>query len=307
MDPAPLVVAFSDSPALRETLSVLLESDCRLRFLSPHGIADRDPLCADLALVAMRRPAALLSNLTRRWPALPIVAVDTAETSGAMRHGVPSVSLDPHAIRTAVLQRLSRTPDASLRATACQVADNLHTELAYPFAALRSLCPRGVGDADSPTNAILAPIMREQAAVLGKVIEQMDRFRARPRAIESTPQFAAGLCRALAQPDALAAERGLLCACVIEPDVIGAAGPMAIAPLIATFLRFHLLRRSTVRIADVRATATGLVLRYTARTPSDPPTASWPLLLASLALRPWPWCVRTASDGDQETVCIRPT
>jgi hypothetical protein len=265
-----------------------------------------DTICADLAVVAMRRPTDLLHDLTRRWPSLPIIAVAGAAPRAAAEPGVASVPLDPRAIRTAVLQRLPDERQTSLRASAGLVAETLQAELTYSFTALRSFSAVDARGTAANTIDMFAAIMREQSYVIGEAVEQLERFQKRRRAVETAPQFAAALCRALEQSDCLAAERGLLCECTVEGGTLSAAGPVTLAPEIAAFLRFHLRRRSDSPIAKVHATAHGVVLTYTPRPLADPATASWPLVLAALALRPWSWRVLGASNGPEETVVVRP-
>lgn len=306
MDAAHHVVAFCDSPALRETLSVLLEHECELRFLAPDDVVVNDTICADLAVVAMHRPTNVLHDLTRRWPSLPIIAVAGAAPRTATEPGVASVPLDPRAIRTAVLQRLPDERHTSLRASAGLVAQTLQTELTYSFAALRSLSALDARGTAADTLAAFVAILHEQSYVIGEAIDHLDRFQRRPEAVETAPQFAAALCQALEQSDCLAAERGPLCACTIDRTALSAAGPVTLAPEIAAFLRFHLRRRSDSPIAKVHATARGVVLTYTPRPLAYPATASWPLVLAALALRPWSWHVLGATNGPEETVVVRP-
>ncbi|MFI5397228.1 MAG: hypothetical protein ACHQ9S_16945 [Candidatus Binatia bacterium] len=306
MDATHHVVAFCDSPALRETLSVLLEHECELRFLAPDDVVVNNTICADLAVVAMHRPTDVLHDLTRRWPSLPIIAVAGAAPRAATEPGVASVPLDPRAIRTAVLQRLPDERHTFLRASAGLVAETLHTELHYSFTALRSFSALDAGSTAADTFAVFAAIMREQSYVIGEAGDQLYRFQRRPRAVETAPQFAAALCRALEQSDCLVAERGLLCECTVDRTALTAAGPVTLAPEIAAFLRFHLRRRSDSPIAKAKATARGVVLTYTPRTLADPPTASWPLLLAALALRPWSWHVLSTTDGPEERVVVCP-
>src|SRR5262249_4053674 len=98
MESPSLVVAFCDSPTIRETLAVLLEQECRLSFADAElGVPAH--LFADLALVATDAPAPLLNDLTHRWPALPIVAVSVdADVPVRASRQVRTVPLEPHAI-----------------------------------------------------------------------------------------------------------------------------------------------------------------------------------------------------------------
>lgn len=307
MNAAPVVVAFSDSRAVRETLSVLLEHDCDLRFMARDGAPAADTMLADLALVAVRQPAGLLRDLTQRWPALPIVAVQTAAgitPPVTLTHcAVASVPLEPHAIRTAVLQRLMGAGSAPLCAAARILADSLRAELTYPFAALRSFA---VVDALSGgTDRVFATIAREQSYVLGEAIDHLERFHARSRRVEASPEFLVALCRALERPDA-PAERPLLCECSIDFGMRMPAGPLTLAPLVGAFLRAHLRRRTDSPVITIRITAEGALLRYRPRPPVQAMSNSWPLLLAALATRPWGWQLLSSADGAEEVIALRP-
>lgn len=307
MDAAPLVVAFSDSLPVRETLSILLEHDCELRFLGTDNVPPQHSMSADLALVAVRRPAGLLHDLTRHWPTLPIVAVQTAPEMALpitlAYPGVASVPLDPHAIRTAVLQRLTGAGSAPLCAAVRILADSLRAELTYPFAALRSFA---VVDALSGgTDRVFAAIAREQSYVLGEAIDHLERFHARSRRVEASPEFLVALCRALERPGA-PAERFLLCECSIDFGMKMPAGPLTLAPVIAAFLRAHLRRRTESPVITVRITAEGALLRYRAPPAQQAVSNSWPLLLAALAARPWRWQLFHSLDHAEGVIALRP-
>jgi hypothetical protein len=306
MAPAQTVVAFADSPAVRETLSILLEHECQLGFRSPDHLTPDLAAGADLAVVALHHPASVLHDLTQHCPALPIVAVEIAATRLARQPGVVSVPLEPQAIRTAVRERLPAGSHDALRPIVHLVAHTVQTELAYSFAALRTFAPLDVAMIGSDTYALFAAIMREQLCVIANALEQLERFQGRPRALRRAPLFALALCRALAQPDSVARERGLLCRCATDAAAPPTPGPVELASLTAEFLRRHLQRRSQSPVANVQVTASGIVLRYPTRAPAASPGGSWPLLLASLLLQRWSWRVRTARDGDDEIVAIGP-
>jgi hypothetical protein len=306
MDAAPLVVAFSDSPALRETLSVLLEHDCELRFLGAGVLSPRDSPLADLALVAVHQPANLLRDLTQRCPRLPIVVVVTAQSAQPVTPVHPAIDcvpLEPHAIRTAVLQRLMGAGSAPLRAAVRMLAGSLRAELGYPFAALRSFA--AVQALSDGPDEVFAVIAREQSYVLGEAIDHLERFRACARQVETSPEFLVALCRALEQPDT-PAEHALLCECVIDAGARMPAGPLTLAPLVAAFLRAHLRRRTESSAIAIRITAEGVLLRYRRRAPLQAASSSWPLLLAALAARPWGWQLLRSVDHAEEVIALRP-
>jgi len=311
MDAAPIVVAFSDSVPLRETLSVLLEHDCDLRQLRADDVGPVDSLFADLAVVAARRAAPLLELLTHRWPTLPIIRVALGEsdepaprpTGGSQVHDVP---FEPHAIRGAVLRELARQPNAPLRAAVRHVAGTLQHELTYAWTALRAFSAWPAASPDAATDAIFGAVLREQSYVLAEHVGHLESFRDRPRSADWSPAFVATLCAELARPDALTTQRGMLFDCVVDAGAPFPSGPVTLVPVLAPFLRSHVRRHADAAAIRVDASRTGVVLRYPRRsgaTTSD----SWPLLLAALALQPWSWfTARTVGDGE-ERITLRPT
>ncbi|MFQ5667058.1 MAG: hypothetical protein ACE5I7_11575 [Candidatus Binatia bacterium] len=312
MDALSVVVAFSDSPALRETLSVLLEHDCQLRFLPPSALAAFDPSSVDLAVVALQRPTRFLAELTARWPGLPTVAVARPETvlsatptAAPRQQGIQSVPLEPEAIRAAVLQRLVPAADAHLRATAQRIAETLRTELAYSFTALRSCSALHATAAGPDTYALLGAVMREQSYVLGECVAHLQHFRARPRTAVVSSDFAVALCHQLAKPGP--AGRGLLCDCTVDASAPHSAGPVALVSMVAAFLHAHVRRRTAVPAVRVQATPSGIVLRYVPRhSSSRRTTQSWPLLLVWLAVQPWSWRVRSTVQQSEGVVTLYP-
>jgi hypothetical protein len=307
MDAAPLVVAFSDSLAVRETLNILLEHDCELRFLGADIVPPRDSQLADLAVVAVRQPAGLLHGLTQHWPTLPIVAVHTAtEMAPPITPAHPSmasVPLEPHAIRTAVMQGLMAARYAPLRAAVRMLAESLGAELSYPFAALRSFA---LANAISRgTDGVFAAIAREQIYLLGDAIDHLERFRARSRRLETSPDFLVVLCRMLERPDT-PAERALLCECIIDSGNVMPAGPLALAPVLGSLLLAHLRRRADPPLITIRITPEGALLHYRARPSVQAVSNSWPLLLAALTARPWEWQLLRFTDRVEERIALRP-
>lgn len=306
-----VVVAFSESPALRETLAVLLEHDCRLRCLPPAAVESSDCGAASVALVAVRRPDPIVHHLRRHWPQVPIVAVDVAEAPAGQPPAPPHddsrvyrVPLEPHAIRSAVLQRLAPDHDAALRATARVIGETLRAELAYAFTALRAFSALHASSAGPDTYALLGTVMREQSHLLSEIIDQLERFRSRPRGTELSPEFPAVLCRLLQRPDRFSNERGLLCEYTVDAACAD-AGPVELAPAVAALLRAHVRRRADSVLVGLRLTRQGVIVRYRRRRTSTT-LRSWPLLLAGLALQPWAWSVSTQIiDDDQEVVSLR--
>jgi hypothetical protein len=307
MDAAPVVVAFSDSRAVRETLSVLLEHDCDLRFAAGDGAPAADTMLADLAVVAVRQPAGLLRDLTQRWPALPIVAVQTAAAVAPpvtrTHRTLASVPLEPHAIRTAVVQGLTGAGYAPVRAAVRMLAEALRAELSYPLAALRWFV--AVQAPSCSADRVFAAIAREQSYVVSEAIDHLERFRDRSRRAETSTEFLVALCRALDQPNA-AADRAPLCRCVIDSDKRMPAGPLTLAPLLGTFLRAHLRRQADAPVITISVTAKGAVLRYRPRTAVPRASDSWPLVLAALALAPWGWQFSRSAGSGEEAIVMRP-
>jgi hypothetical protein len=304
MEPAPTVVAVADSPAVRETLSILLEHDCVLYFLGPDRLGQRLGDDADLALVALRRPGTVLDRLTRCWPTLPVVAVLSGAPRPMRLPGIVSVPLEPRAIRTAVRQGVRLDSRGALRRSVRLVARTLQAELAYSFSAVRTLAPQDAATVGRDAYALFTSIIGEQVCVIATAMEQLARFQARPRDLTSGPRFALALACALSRADAVAQGRGLLCQVATDAAAPTIPGPVALAPLIAEFIRWHLRRRSGSSVATVRHTRSGLALRYRPRPPTPALAGSWPLLLAALMLERWSWRVCTDRDGDDETVTI---
>ncbi len=305
MNPS-VVVAFPESPALRETLAVLLEHDCELRFLEPAAAAASDCAAASVALVAVRRPVPVVHDLRRHWPTVPIVAVDVADAPPELppRDSLLfRVPLEPHAIRATVLQHLAPDHHAALRMNARVIAETLRAALSYSFVALRSFSALHASSPGPDTYALLGTAVREQSHLLSEAIEQLERFRRRPRAAELSAEFPAALCRQLEGLDHLGSDRGALCHYAVDA-ACAEAGPVELAPTVAAFLRAHVRRTADGAVVGVRLTRQGIVMRYRLRRASAA-SRSWPLLLAGLALQPWSWSVSTQIADDQEVVSLR--
>ncbi len=309
MHTAPVVVAFSDSQALRETLSVLLEHDCHLRFVGIDRVPPAESLGADVALVATRHAAGLLHELTRRWPTLPIVTVQMAETAPQLplsyRH-IASVPLDPHAIRTAVFQKSSAATDGAVRARLEPIIAALREEIAYALGALRACAaPRASGAAADAH--VMALMMREQSRMLADAVDHLQRFCARPADVPIEPDFADAFCRELQRPDDVASERTLLYECTGDAGRLRDPGPVALVPLLVKLLRAHLRRRCDAPKVRIAWRADGIELRYPPRprpVATAQATATWPLLLAQLALERFRWQLASTGLDGAEAVCL---
>jgi hypothetical protein len=305
-----VVMAFSDSPVLRETLSVLLENECRLDFVNTPGDAS-DPLDADLALVATRAPAPLLHSLRARWPALPIIAVQVDQRARLAPASVPAmriqtVPLEPHAIRSAVLDNLVHSADATLRSLLSLITETLGVELTYARAALRSFSALYAATAGPATHAIVAAVMREQSFVLEEMMDCLEALQARPRAPALSADFIPAMGRALEREDLLATRRGMWCHCTVEAWGRSCPGPTSAVPIIARFVWSHLRRRSDAPLIHARATAQELQIRYPVRATAPSAGRSWPLLLAALTLQPWSWQVLSTRMATDEIITVCP-
>lgn len=310
MEAASIVVAFSDSLFLRETLAVLLEHECELRFVSPDAASLPESLSPDLALVATPGPTRLLHSLTSRWPTLPILAVEMPDARArpgldAYPH-VRRVALEPDAIRNAVRRELALPPHGALHDAAQRMSAVLRTELAYSFTALRSFSALPATSSGPDGAAIIGAVLREQSHVVDECVALLHSFRTRPRAVAMSAEFVTILCAQLGQPETLPAARSVRCECIIDASSAHAPGPVALAPLIATLLRAHVRRRSDAASVAVRGEAGAVELRYPLRPSAAPCSDSWPLLLTSYALQPCSWRVSTATEADLETVSLCP-
>jgi len=295
---------------LRETLAVLLERDCRLEFLNPGAAGPVAALSPDLAILATPTPARLLHDLTRHCPTLPIVSVELASTTApagtpGLPVGVTCVPLEPHAIRSAVMERLACGPDPELHATVRAIADALHAEVAQSLAALRT-CARHLAKAGTAAGTTLVDLVREHGAVVGAALDDLQRFQARPRQHQPAADFAAAVCRELAQHDATAETR-LVCGCKIDASIPLPPGPVALAPVVGAFLHAYLRRRVGAPVVRVAANDRGVRLWYPAPPASGPASALLPLRLAGLTLPSWRWSLSMSSSEDLEMILLSPT
>ncbi len=313
MHTAPIVVAFSDSQALRETLSVLLEHDCHLRFLGIDRVPFAESIPADLALVATRHAAGLLHELTRRWPTLPVVTVQMAETPPRLplsyRH-IESVPLEPHAIRTAVFQKLSGATHVELRTRLAPIIEALREEIAYALGALRACAAPRPSGATAADAHVMTLMMREQSRMLADAIDHLQRFCARPADTPPEPGFAEAFYQELQRPDDVPSERTLLYECARDATASRDPGPTALISLLAKLLRAHLQRRCDGPVVRIALRPGGIELRYPPRprTTATPQasTATWPLLLAQLALERSRWRLSNTSLEGTEAVHLSP-
>jgi len=318
LDPGPsrdaqsLVVAFSESPRVRETLAVLLERECHLRFLDPSGAAPVDLVEPDMALIAASPAAELIPKLTTRWPSLPIVAIDLADAGTATHRpanvprSVEVVSFEPEAIRGAVLRRIPTTTDAALRAAVRSVVGTLRSELTYSFNTLRSFVALQATDVGPDAYTILAAVTTEQCHAITENLDYLHGFLGRPRIAAPSGGFVTAVCRQLEELRSPAAQRGMRCVCTVEGPATYAPGPVDLAPLLTSLLHAHLRRRAEASVIEVRATARGVTIRYQARSGTRPLDQSWPLLLASLLIEPRSWRILMKRMHSEEILNLCP-
>ena len=313
-DSRSVVVAFSESARLRETLAILLERDCCLRFLDTRVGTPADIAEPDLALIALSPAADLVPRLMSRWPSMPIVAIDLSDRreSSPRSAGVPSsvqvVSLEPDAIRTAVLRRIPGAADAALRGAVRSVIGTLQRELTYAFSALRSFVALQSANAGADAHAILAAVTTEQCHAIVENLDYLHAYLERPHFAAPSGGFVVAVCQQLEQSRSTAAQREMRCVCTVETPTACAAGPVDLAPLLASLLHAHLRRRAAVSVVDVRATSRDVTIRYQTRDAPRPVSQSWPLLLASALLEPrfWRIVVTHMDNEDILNVCPLP-
>jgi hypothetical protein len=315
MEADPLVAAFADSPALRETLSVLLEHDCDLRFLSCDTPPPALTLAADLAVLATTNADFFLRRLSTDWPTVPIVAIDLgtpertakddARASGDPRYPhVRRVPLAPEAIRDAVLPHLRARPDQALRIEVARLGACLHAQLKPALDSLRSL---GTGAVlHGQTRASAHAGIHRQARLIAQAVEQIEVFRRRPGNVQPSRRFVSRVCDELSRPAQGSPETRLRCECVLRSRIPGPPGPAALAPTLATLLHAHLLRRSTSPIISVFALQRGISIRYPGHVAPPAEPISWPLLLASLAVRACDWQIDVFREESFEIINVRP-
>ena len=306
-----VVAAFSDSPALRETLAILLERDCAVEFLAASTAMGPDWMPPDVAVVATPMPVALLHTLATRWPQLPIVAIELSgheqlSTTPGVPAGVRTVALEPQAIRAAVLEQLVAPSDAALRATARRIVEALRGELHYSFSALRSLTTLRARGAGPEVYSILGTVISEQCHVLADSFEHLQAFLARPSSGEVSVGFVETLCRHLERGDGSDDVRGILCERSDSLAILPPAGPMTLAPLIAAFMRAHVRRRADLPVVRLSVSAHGLRLTYVPRSFAAATSPSWPLLLAALALHERGWDLQVSRTATDELIDLRP-
>lgn len=304
MDVASIIAAFSDSPALQETLSVLLENECELQFLTVDSLARRDVMPADVALVAMRSPDGLLNELATHWPTLPVVTVIVDDAATHPLSGTSSsVRLDPNAVRTAVRVALARHAAGIPASAVARIADGVRVQLAVSFTGLRAVsgCTTQL---HRPEKSLLSAVLHQESVTISEMVAHLEAFRTRPRRAVLSSCFLADLCGELERSDAVAGERNLICSSAVDLSVHATAGPVTLVPTLGGFLRAHLRRSSRRSTVQVSGKDGEITIRYRVRPPSG--AFSLPLLLTGLALQPWSWRVFRSTDQEDETVRLTP-
>ena len=307
-----IVVAVSETPVVRETLAILLEQECDLRFAAPASLPPPELAVADVALVALADPRPTLAHLERDWPHLPVVAVDlpgrrgtaaSVSTAPAAATGPACrVPLEPHTIRSAVLDRLRPVPESDLSGPIRLVVETLRTELAYALRALRTFSTLHATSPGPDTHALLGAVMREQSHVLAECLEQMERFCARPRHSARGADFLAAV-RAAVDRDESPGGRRVVCRWR-SPASYGPPGPSALAPLVAGYVLDHLRRNSAAAVVDGHESGAGLTVVYPPQRGTAEARLPWALALADFALRPWGWRVALGGAATGVTLTV---
>lgn len=288
MHTAGIVVAVSDTPAMRETLAILLEQECDLRFVTSTSAPLPELAVAEVALVALADPRPTLAHLARDWPHLPVVSVDLPGRSVAATGAQCRVPLEPHTIRSAVLERLSPVPESDLTGAIRLVVDTLRAELAYALRALRTFSTLHATSPGPDTHALLGAVMREQSHVLAECLQQMDRYCRRACPTANGADFLATLRAVVDRGDNAPGSRRVVCRW--SGAVSGAPpGPIALAPLVAGYLLDHLRRGSAAAVVDGYEDANGLTVVYPPQRQASGARLPWALALADFALHPWGW------------------
>ena len=307
-----IVVAVSETLAVRETLAILLEQECDLRFAAPASVPSPTLAAADVALVALVDPRPTLTALQQEWPHVPVVAVEVpgrrtataplAIPAAAAEGTVCRVPLEPHAIRRAVLDRLSPAPESDLSGPIGLVVETLRAELGYALRALRTFSTLHARSPGPDTHALLGAVMREQSHVLAECLEQMERFCARPRHSARGADFLAAV-RAAVDRDESPGGRRVVCRWRSTASY-APPGPTALAPLVAGYVLDHLRRNSAAAVVDGHESGAGLTVVYPPQRGTAEARLPWALALADFALRPWGWRVALGGAATGVTLTV---
>ncbi|HVM98155.1 MAG TPA: hypothetical protein VMT89_17300 [Candidatus Acidoferrales bacterium] len=287
------VIAVAASAQYRETLSVLLEDECRLDFLAPADLTRESELrAADLVLLCEPITAAVLDSLLGLRCGNSIVAVGTPESPPRLEprfDQVQSIALQPQDLR-AVVHRCRRTEAGDLLCRAIHlVAEPVRKALTYPIDAWRSL-PR---HASEPTAAaILTSVLAEQALVIEAVQLQIERYAGRPATVANETGFSASLHDALSEA-AITHERTLHWRSRTASHPV--SGPTALVPLLSNLLSTY-LRQHAGQPINWEISSDMFSLDYTVDAKAAAPTAELALRLATLALHACGWHLRRDSN-----------
>lgn len=302
---SPVVVAVTQSPHLQETLSVLLEHDCRLRFVAPESIISATQPRPDVAIISTPLATRMLDALLAIRPHVPVVAIGASNAAPALEAAyaqVCRVPLRPEDIRAAVRQRLPAATDDGVDRAVEDVVRSVRAALAYPLQVWRALPPRRPVQAAAA--AVLSAILQEQSAVIEEICDQLAGFAARPRGVVASHSFASDLCAALPR---LAGERCRALQCEAITTDRGPAGPAALVPLLAALLIAYLQRRQAANVIDVRVSAESLCFDYEVRRTAPTAAATLPVHLASLALQASGWRLHLRAGAEREQLRLAPS
>ena len=315
MNTGGIVVAVSETVAVRETLAILLEEECDLRFAAPASLPPPDLAVADLALVALADPRPTLAHLERDWPHLPVVAVNVPgrrATAAALSapliaaaDAVCRIALEPHTIRSAVFERLRPVPESGLSGPIRLVVDTLRTELGYALRALRTFSTLHATSPGPDTHALLGAVMREQSHVLAESLEQMDRYCGRARHTQQGTDFLAAVRAAIDRGPDVPGARRVVCRWSV-PVSWSPPGPTALAPLVASYLLDHLRRSSAAAVVDGHESGGRLTIDYPPQRPAAGARLPWALALVDFALHPSGWRVTLGGTATAVSVTIGP-
>jgi hypothetical protein len=272
-------------------------------------------LAADLAVLATANADFLVRRLSADWPTVPIVSIDLGEagrtggTDDRVNGGAPDshvhrVPLEPEAIRAAVLPHLQGNADRTLRIEIARLCACLQAEVKPALESLRLLSESAALHQQGGAN-IWAGIGRD-ARLLEQAVEELEVFRRRTSDVQPSRRFVSRVCQELSRPAAASARDALRCECVVQSGIPGPPGPAALAPTLATLLRAHLQRRSTSPVISVFALQRGISIRYPGSIAPPAEPVSWPLLLASIAVRSCHWQIDLIREELFEIIDLHP-
>ncbi|MBI3785873.1 MAG: hypothetical protein HY270_20975 [Deltaproteobacteria bacterium] len=300
------VVAVAASAQNRETLSILLEDQCQLQFLTPATVSNGQTLHADMCLVCEAVSPALLDSLQRLYPKAPILIVggpDEARSLARAYRDVVVVALQPNELRRAVSDHLRNHqrsgPSSALARAINFVVEPLPAALAYPSHALRTL---PLHAAQPASTAIIASILIEQAAVLDTILQSLVSFVRRPVNADAGTDFFERICREIAR---LAnASTRITYRRTSAGSWPSPVGPTALVPLLCQLLSTYLRRRIDVATILLTVEQHRLSLEYPTRVEHVGGLAELVWRLSSLALDEHGWRLQRDATPGREILSL---